>query len=337
MSRREITKKEYSILRQVFTMHEQQLLNVLRKTLENYYEKKNIIATNDYIYVVGDIPIALLAHLDTVHKAPPTEFFHDKERGYLWTPEGLGADDRAGVFGILMLLKAGYRPSILFLTQEERGGIGAEKLIKEWPAPASEINFLIELDRRGEDDAVYYDCGNEEFEKFISSFGFNTEWGSFSDISVIAPVWDRAAVNLSIGYFDEHTLCERLNYRYMFKTIDRVKQILENYQHDKVYDFQAIDWGTAAWTHYPNDIIYYPRTKNGNTLCDCCDTWVPDDSITYVQDDETDDIFRLCPECVAKHVTFCKQCGRATLDIYHKMTDGICKKCKKERKIDVKA
>ena len=161
MSRREISKKEFSILRQVLGTTESQLLKVLNKTLDLYYDRKNIVCTNDYLYAIGDIPIALVAHLDTVHRTPPTNLFHDQEKGYIWTPEGLGADDRAGVFSILMLLRAGYRPSVIFLTQEETGGKGAEKLVKDWPAPASEINFLIELDRRGEDDAVYYECGNE--------------------------------------------------------------------------------------------------------------------------------------------------------------------------------
>jgi len=335
LSRREISTKEYSLLRQIFTTTEDQLLKALGKTLELYYDKKNLIRTNSYIYAIGEIPIALVAHLDTVHKAPPTEFFHDPEKGCIWTPEGLGADDRAGVFSILMLLRGGYRPSVIFLTQEERGGIGAEKFIQNWPMPATEINFLVELDRQGCNDAVYYECGNEKFENFISSFGFVTEWGSFSDISIIAPKWDRAAVNLSVGYYHEHTLCEFLNYRYMFSTIEKVKQILENYNENTVYNFERVSWGMAA----PWIFGGLAREKNGQVMCDCCETWTPDDAVVRVSDVDDDefDIFRLCPTCVEKYVIFCSNCGRAILDPYHTNTDGLCEKCRNEKGVDVKA
>lgn len=333
MSRKEISKKEYSILCQVLSTPEMQLLKVLNQTLGLYYDKKDIVMTKDYLYAIGDIPIALIAHLDTVHSAPPTVFFHDSEKGYIWTHEGLGADDRAGVFSILMLLKSGYRPSVIFLTQEERGGIGASAFIKEWPAPAVETNFLIELDRRGEDDAVYYECGNERFEKFITSFGFVTDWGTFSDISIIAPAWDRAAVNLSIGYFDEHSLCERLNYRYMFKTIERVKQILESYEDGIVYKFEPIDWTkNVGWQYFT-----FPREQHGKALCDCCDSWVSRDALTNVYDCEIEEKYRLCPECVERYVTFCKTCGRPILIPSGIDSDGLCAECRKVKGIDVKA
>lgn len=306
-------------------MTEQQLLKVLYKTLKEYYDENNLCFTEHYLYAMGEIPIALVAHLDTVHKQPPTDFFHDQEKGYLWTPEGLGADDRAGVFSILMLLRAGYRPSIIFLTQEEVGGLGASAFIKDWPAPAEETNFLIELDRKGEDDAVYYDCGNEEFERFISKFGFVTDWGTFSDISIIAPAWDRAAVNLSIGYFSEHTLCERLNYRYMFKTIERVKRILDSYIPDKIYKFEGIDWTKVTG-------FFHPRMLGNQTLCDCCETWVPNDALVPAYDEETGDKWRLCPDCTVKNVTWCKECGKAIIDPDH--THPVCEQCRTKRKVN---
>ena len=317
-------------------MREQQLLRVLDKTLRNYYEPEQIVTTNDYVYAVGDIPVALLAHLDTVHPNPPVNLFHDREKGVIWTPEGLGADDRAGVFGILMLLQAGYRPSVIFLTQEEVGGNGAAQFVKDWPEPASPVNFLVELDRQGRDDAVYYECGNADFENFISGFGFVTDWGTFSDIAVIAPVWDRAAVNLSIGYFDEHTRCERLFYRYTFTTIDRVGAILENCGNEP-FKFEAIDWSAkAGWGRaygwpteddYEKYGDYVPRAAAGMVMCDGCDTWVPKDSITIALDEDSGDRIRVCPSCTSRHITFCKDCGIPFVNINGTRKDGYCESC----------
>ena len=54
---------------------------------------------------------------------------------------------------------------------------------------------------------------------FIESTGyFKTAWGSVSDISTIAPALGVAAVNLSSGYFDEHTTRETL-----YSVADRVR------------------------------------------------------------------------------------------------------------------
>ena len=203
-----------------------------------YYEKSNIHATQDYIYALGEIPVTLIAHLDTIYCQPPTTIYHDPEHSVIWTPQGLGADDRAGVFAILHILEQGYRPSIIFTSKEEVGGLGAQQMVYDFPFPLVETYFLIELDRQGTCDAVYYDCGNRDFERFISSFGFTTNIGSFSDIAIIGAAWNIASVNLSIGYVNEHSPAEMLFYQDMFNTIKKVEAILENCG-DKQYDYQA--------------------------------------------------------------------------------------------------
>ena len=100
--------------------------------------------------------------------------------------------------------------------------------------PFDDLKFLIELDRRGDNDSVYYECANDEFEQFINPFGFETAYGTLSDISALAPMWGIAAVNFSIGYRDEHSHEERLYVNSMFATIEKVKDILEY-----IYEFRG--------------------------------------------------------------------------------------------------
>lgn len=320
MSRIEISKHELRLLEQILSMREMSLVQTLPRILERYYDAKDIHATKDYIYVVGDLPIALIAHLDTVHPTPPATIYHDPRKGVLWSPNGLGADDRAGVFSIISIIDDGYRPSVIFTTKEETGGGGAFALIKDYQDPIAPLNFLVELDRQGKDDAVFYDCGNPDFERFITKFGFAKDWGSFSDIAIIGFEWDIAAVNLSIGYYDEHTLIERLNYREMFSTINRTKLILENC-HTSPFDYQALLY---QGFDYPVDGINF---ASANT-CECCYKPYPRASLTPVYDDIDKEIWELCPECVAKYADPCEKCGTLLLNPRHQDKHIICSDCK---------
>lgn len=202
-------------------------MSALTEILNNRYD--NVISTSDYIIAEGDIPVALVAHLDTVFNLKPIEFFYDAAKRVMWCPSGAGFDDRAGVAIILQILRDGYRPHIIFTAEEEIGGIGASKLADNYKnCPFKKCNMLIELDRQGHNEAVYYKCDNERFEKYITNFGFDTDIGSFSDISVIAPQWGIAAVNLSVGYVDEHSPVERLYLNWLENTIEKVENILKD-------------------------------------------------------------------------------------------------------------
>ena len=179
-----------------------------------------------FLMAQGDLPVILVAHMDTVFKAPKYVDY-DIKKGIMSAKTGLGADDRAGIYSILNIVESGYKPSILFLEDEEVGCIGAKWFITNKLAKSLKGNFFIELDRKGKDDVVYYDCINRDFSDYIESFGFKPQYGAYSDISVICPSFDLAGVNLSIGYYDQHTPNETLNINEMENTIEKVKNILD--------------------------------------------------------------------------------------------------------------
>lgn len=185
-----------------------------------------------YLYIEGDKKYpALVAHADTVREMPRvfveplTEFFYDQEKQVLWSPNLAGFDDRAGILAILKLAE-NYDFPIIILNEEEVGGKGALRFCEDF-FEKEHFKFFVELDRQGRDDSVFYDCHNSFFEYYINSFGFKTAKGTFSDIYFLAPYFDCAAVNLSIGYIDEHCLTERLYLEDFYETIDRVEHILE--------------------------------------------------------------------------------------------------------------
>lgn len=205
---------------------------------------KEVIASPKYLVAIGDIPIALIAHLDTVYKTPPHNIYYDRVKNTVWGDNGLGADDRAGVFAILELIKRGYRPTIIFTTDEEVGCHGAEALVSAIPEAPTAIKYIIQIDRHGSHDCVFYSCHNYEFTNYIESFGFSFARGSFTDITIIGPAWGVACVNLSIGYYDEHSYAEILHPNEMYNTIIKIERMLKEANEAPYFDFPVLDYPT---------------------------------------------------------------------------------------------
>ena len=258
----------------------------MEKILLKYYKEDKIHFGAKYIYVEGECPVALVAHLDTVYQKTPQQVFHDASKKVIWSPEGIGGDDRAGVYSIIKILQNGYRPSILLCCDEECGALGADNLVEDFPVPLASIKFIIELDRRGKQDAVYYDCDNTDFEDFITNHGFKTAFGSFSDISIIAPAWHIAAVNLSVGYYNEHSASEYWCYHDTHITIKKVCKILEDAETlDKSFEYIPLlsRWhsgmdaphGTCGYCGYPlSEQESKKKAVYGYKLCDICREYV---------------------------------------------------------------
>lgn len=217
-------------------MSQMKLKKYVEMELKNTHT--DITVGDGFVFAKGTFPVLLVAHMDTVHKALPTLFMYDFERDAVSCAEGIGGDDRCGVYMILEIVK-NYNCSVLFCEDEENGGIGARKftntdLAKEL---VSQFNYAIELDRRGKNDAVFYDCDNEEFEEFITKEFYELAYGSFSDISTVAPFLKCAAVNLSCGYHCAHTLDEYVVLHEMERSMEEVCKILERTTENDKFEY----------------------------------------------------------------------------------------------------
>ena len=169
----------------------------------NEFKNAALVKKSGYILVPGEAPIMLLAHLDTVHYEPVRIICKSEDENIVMSPQGIGGDDRCGVYALMKIYeKVLVKPWLLFTCDEEIGGVGASAFVRDYsknklPEEIDTIKLLIELDRKGKNDAVYYDCDNSRFEAYITSKGFITAYGSISDIPIIAPALNIAAVNLS--------------------------------------------------------------------------------------------------------------------------------------------
>ena len=168
------------------------------------------ISKKGFLYAEGEHPVLLVAHLDTVHKTPVQSICYSTDGRVMMSPEGIGGDDRCGVYMILEIIKSA-RCHVLFCEDEEIGCQGARAFANSKIRP--QVNYIVEMDRRGSNDAVFYRCANPDFTDFVCGFGFDHALGSFSDICAVAPRLGVAAVNISAGYHMNTAATSRLTCR----------------------------------------------------------------------------------------------------------------------------
>ena len=202
---------------------------------------------NGFLYAKGNIPVLVVAHMDTVFDEPPKRLCYKKNEDKIYNPDGgLGGDDRCGIYAILKLLE-NYKPYVLFTEDEEIGCVGASKSVKAISKP--NVKYIIEFDCRGKDDCVFYDCGNDDFMDYVESFGLITDYGTCSDISVLGSAWDIASVNLSSGYYNEHTNKEYIIFNELQKTIKRASMMLKCLDKAPYFDYQEIIYEPQYQSH----------------------------------------------------------------------------------------
>lgn len=183
------------------------------ETVEFYWHPEE-----GYIFAKGTLPVCLCAHMDkvpyyksikSIKKINKVILLDKKDRPsdvLLNSKQGIGGDDRCGIYAILQMLKLGHRPSVLFCMGEEIGCRGSCKFTLDHAKDfLSDINAFIQIDRRGSHDCVRYSDNNDALTKAIEQFDFKHAWGSCTDISVLMPHFGISGVNLSSGYYHEHS------------------------------------------------------------------------------------------------------------------------------------
>lgn len=232
------------------------LKEILVTEMLKYYKASDIIDDAGFLYIRGS-NILLTAHMDTVHKEPVKQVVVEKHEGktIVSSPQGIGGDDRCGIYMILEILQmTELRPTIIFCEDEEVGGVGSNKFCKsDYIYELTEIKFAVELDRANANDLVYYDCGNEEFMEFCSKVtGYKTAYGTFSDICHFSPELDVASVNISCGYYNQHTTKEYVVIEEMAISISKVIKLLEKENEVTKFDYQELFYNYGYKNYYGN-------------------------------------------------------------------------------------
>ena len=218
-------------------------LDTATPVLERFAQLPGAIARmdggkNNFVYIPGarDDRVLLVAHADTVWDEDYIGR-HDTRQRPVWengivrgsNPEcGIGADDRAGCAMLWLLRGSGH--SLLVTDGEEHGQIGAHHIEASYPALFDELNrhsWMLQLDRRGDSDYKVYSLPvTEAFIRHVAAQTGYADAGRRSRTDIVALCRDICGVNLSIGYFDEHTPFETLSVEAWKRTLERVERML---------------------------------------------------------------------------------------------------------------
>jgi len=159
----------------------------------------------------------VVAHMDQVQKIHSKDFECISYKGILFgysrnnmRQEGLGADDKNGIWIAFKCLEKYDTLKCAFFVQEEVGCVGSEKACIEF---FNNCRFVLQCDRRHGNDLITTIGGwtqlcSPEFLADIdfAEFGYHEESGMMTDVEALKNNGlSVCALNISCGYYHPHT------------------------------------------------------------------------------------------------------------------------------------
>ena len=206
------------------------------------YIKEKILPSNlkrdqfgSYYIKIGDTKTIFTSHLDTVgkQKLKVNYEIYEKDGTRFVKTDGntiLGADDKAGVTIMLNMIDNNIPGLYYFLIGEETSGAGSRLLSEYMFDMLSEYDRCISFDRKGYGSIITrqvgkYCCSKEfslglskEFAKYNMEFN-SDPYGVRTDSAYFMSIIPECT-NLSVGYFNEHTVKEEQDLDYLVKMCD---------------------------------------------------------------------------------------------------------------------
>jgi hypothetical protein len=144
----------------------------------------------------------------------------------------LGADNTAGVYAALKMIRAGVPVSFVFHRAEECGGLGSAYFVQVFEEHIRKYDVCLSLDRRGYTDIItkqsLTQTASREFAESLANelqMGhLPSENGIFTDSLNYSHIV-RECSNLSVGYFNEHTSREYLDKDYLDRLIQKLIKV----------------------------------------------------------------------------------------------------------------
>ena len=204
----------------------------------------------------------VVAHLDQVQSNHSKDFVavETKDIIFGYSPsnkrrEGLGADDKNGIWIALKCLKKYDTLKVAFFVGEEVGCVGSSKACIEF---FDDTRFVIQPDRRGCKDLVtsigFTELCSKEFldSTNYTDYGYEESDGMLTDVLSLKelglPV---SCINLSCGYYEPHTSNEFVVKDDLINCLALVEYIIENCTQPYPHQFKE----GYGFYHYKNEDV----------------------------------------------------------------------------------
>jgi hypothetical protein len=174
---------------------------------------------------IGDAPILWSCHTDTVHRTGGTQtlsIVNDVVRVADKQSNCLGADDTAGMWLMMEMIRADKPGLYIFHRAEEIGGQGSEHIAQNFATDLELIQYAIAFDRRGTGSIITHQAGGRccsdifatSLSKALGMGHVADDGGSFTDTANYTHLIGECT-NVSVGYEREHSREERLDLAYL--------------------------------------------------------------------------------------------------------------------------
>lgn len=176
-------------------------------------------AFDNLILRIGEAPrILFSSHMDTVHKKEGRQDLK-LEKGILRQTSGrdcLGADDTAGIWLMMEMIKADIPGLYIIHYGEERGCVGSQAIANHAPETLDGIDIAIAFDRAYYTDVITHQMGcrtasdtfAHSLAKELGSGYTPSDDGAYTDTNEYAHIVSECT-NISVGYWGQHTKDEK--------------------------------------------------------------------------------------------------------------------------------
>lgn len=237
----------------------------------------------------------IASHIDQVQKTHSKDFQAIETEDIIFgfsrnkrQQEGLGADDKVGVWIALRCLKKFDTLKAVFFVQEERGCIGSSQCEMQF---FDDCKYVIQCDRRNGNDLIT-NIGWTELcsQKFIQDleaekFGYKETSGCMTDVLTLKENGLKVcAINLSCGYYEPHTDHEFVMKSEVMNCLAFVEHIITDlagtYPHEAdEYAFRGM-YDDDLWAEEESEMAYdeierillYQPGVNENEIVEWCKT-----------------------------------------------------------------
>ncbi len=288
------------LLKQLFAIHspsgrEQKMINVLISHIKSL--PGNIQLGKDKfgnLYAVkgcAETYPCIVAHLDQVQQTHSRDFRAIETRDIIFgfSPkkkqfEGLGADDKVGIWIALQCLAKYDHIKVAFFREEEIGCRGSEQAEMSFFADCA---YVIQCDRKGNSDIVtnisVTDLCSAEFIEAIlpEQWGYKDCSGLMTDVLALKENGlGVSAINLSCGYYQPHTDEEIVIKRDVLKCLRFVEHIIDTcgdtiFPHTPQTDYFGNCWEEYEFEDEIYDILLNDPTLTADDLYDMYHTNYP--------------------------------------------------------------